>query len=336
MRALVALLALLTLVPAAASLPLAAVPAPAPPLALPPQGPDVPFALPPVATVVAFDHNSFSYEEGPHVATITVPSAAWNRVNLVFTGTPRGDPWDRLFSVGIAGFEVLRGTTPRTEFTVEREVTEYAALLPPGGQVPISVFLSTYVAVQQASVTLEFYDDPLGLVLAPHDAAIPAWHYRFQGGHGSAQRQVVDFGPTAPTAAIADIYLTGHGSEEFWFLGGYITAPQTKPRYFHLLVDGREVATVAALPYTYAFLGFAGADGTMGPQQQLIHTAAWWTAQQGLDLAGVHLGVGEIPAYRAVLRAEHLALLQGARTVELVQENGGGFWVSGVGFTLDY
>lgn len=330
MRAVALLLAVLTLAPVAASLPLA-MPAPAPPLALPPQGPDVPTVLPPVAVVTAFDHNTFSFEEGPHVATINVPGMEWNRVLLVFTGTPLGDPWDRLFSVGINGFEVLRGTTPRTEFTVERDVTEYAAMLPPGGTSSISVFLSTYVAAQQATVKLEFYNDYSALAVAPaHDAAIPAWHYRFQGGHGSTQRATVDFGTQVPTAAIADIYLTGHGPEEFWFLGS------TRVRYFHLRVDGTEVAQVAALPYTYAFLGFAGANGQMGPQQQLLHTAMWWTAQQGLDLAGAHLGVGEIPAYRAALRAEHLALLQGARSVELVQENGAGNWVSGLGFLLDY
>lgn len=335
MRLVALALALLAAVPVAGALPLA-FPAPLPPLALPQQGPEVPTVFGPVAVVTALDRSVFSYEEGPHAAIIDVPAMAWNRVILVFDSTPLGDPWDRLFSVGIGGFEVLHGTSPRAPFVVKRDISEYAALLPAGGQAQVTAFFSTYVAAQSATVKLEFYDDPTGALFPAHDAALPAWHYAGQGGHGSRVSRSMDFGTQAPSAAVVDIYLTGHGAEEFWFGSGYITAPQSRPRYFHLLVDGTEVARVVAMPYTYAFLGFAGGNGQAGPQEILIHQAMWWTAQQGLDLAGVHLGVGETPPYRAALAADVLPLLQGARSVELVQENGAGFWISGVGFLLDY
>jgi hypothetical protein len=330
MRAAPALLALLLLVVPAAALPLpAAVPGPAPPLALPPQGPDLPTGMP-MASVVAFEDERFSFEERWHTTTIAVPGA-WTRVVLEFTGTPEGDPWDRLFGVSLGGVEVLRGTTPRATFTVKKEVTEYAPLLPAGGVAEVGVILSTYVAVQKATVVFHFYDDISHVMVPSAEAVVGAWRWGHLHGNGAVRSAVVDFGPTAPSKAAVEIALTGHGGEEFWFQSGPALG---RARVFHLRVDGTEVATVVALPYTYAFLGFAGANGQMTSTHEAIHAAMWWTAQQGLDVAGVHAGVGEIPPYRAELRAEHLALLQGARTVELVQENGGSVWNNSVAFLL--
>jgi hypothetical protein len=71
-----------------------------------------------------------------------------------------------------------------------------------------------------------------------------------------------------------------------------------------------------------------------------VHGVAWWTAQQVADKLGVHNGTGEIPPYRAALDQADLALLQGARTVRVVQterrvlSGGGQNWPLSVGFLL--
>lgn len=331
MRALALLLAVLCLAPAVASLPLS-LPVP---IGLPPQGPDVPALTAPVAVVTTHDRVVFSFTEGGSALPLAVPSMPWNRVVLEFTGTPIGDPWDRLFSVSIGSVEVLRGTSPRTEFTVKSDITEYASLLRPGSLVPIHVLFSTYVGAQQATVRFAFYDDPTGLAMDRADNVLGALRWQYLGGNGDRRVAAVAFPVAAPSSAIVELTLTGHGNEEFWFGSFFLTQPQNLPRTFHIRVDGIEVAQVKALPYTYAFLGFAQGNGQMGPTQQLIHTAMWWTAQQGLDVAGVHAGVGQIPAYRAQVNPEHLALLQGARSVEVQQENGRGFWVTSLSFLLD-
>ncbi|MCA1813119.1 MAG: hypothetical protein LC624_04095, partial [Halobacteriales archaeon] len=58
--------------------------------------------------------------------------------------------------------------------------------------------------------------------------------------------------------------------------------------------------------------------------------------QQVADLAGVHTGVGQIPAYRITVLPTDLPLLSGgAHDVTLVGENGGGYWPSSVSFLLN-
>lgn len=46
----------------------------------------------------------------------------------------------------------------------------------------------------------------------------------------------------------------------------------------------------------------------------------WWTAQQGLDKAGVHANSGEIPPFRATIHPDELGLLTGVRDVKVSME----------------
>lgn len=304
-----------------------------PPRAVPyVEGPDVPTTAPADAVVTAIPDERWSFTAGDRTRAIEVPipppsatPSAWDRIELVYRSWPDGDPWDRTFSVKVDDLEVLRGTTPRTDFTIRKDITEYAALLPPGEQVTISAGLDSWVGALHASVKLEFFEDE------------PAVHPKTQlpvvgvrgalGGNGSnIQRQVV-FPDDAPSKAVVDVYLSGHapGGEFWWMQGG--------PPDFNIHADGTQIATLTAMPYVYALLGIEG-------ENDRLHPLMWWTAQKGMDQAGVHTGDGEIPPYRAELDAADLALLRGARTIKVVETGrqvlaAGEYWPISVQFLLD-
>ncbi|HEV8360783.1 MAG TPA: peptide-N4-asparagine amidase [Candidatus Thermoplasmatota archaeon] len=318
MRRVLALASLLLLLAAPLAAPLASL-APAP--ALPAVQPDVPAATDPIATVWAFEDEVYSGTAGIRTRAIAVPSD-WDRAVLVFRERPEGDPWDRLFAAFVGGVEVLRGTTPRTDMTVSKDVTEFRSLLPEGGVADLGIYTDTYVGAMVVSARVEFYrDEPTGALASPADSVVAPFTFRGVCADGQARTAQVQFPATPPSSAEVELYITGHGAAEFWYLNGLA------PRYFRVLVDGTEVATAVVMPYTYAFVGF---DGTLGA----THGPVWWTAQRAMDLAGVPDGVGEIPPYRATLIGDHLGLLAGARTISLVPSGGSCSWPTSVNFLL--
>ncbi|GEM_PF-3235277 len=300
--------------------------------ALPEEGPDVPAATAPVATVTVLDHEQFSYTAGYRGHNVSVPAGPWNRVVLVWEQKPVDDPWDRTFSASIGGVEVLRGTTPRAEFTVQKDVTRYASLLPAGGIAMVEGYADSWVgAGQLVTLTLQFYDDPSAAAVQP--AATHVFGIQRMAGMSIGSQtgpSAVDFGATAPSSASVEFIASGHGDQEDWFI-----YPESPPK-FTLLVDGTPVATAVAMPYTYAFFGVCSGPGCTGTStDQTVATAMWWTAQRGADLAGVHQGVGEIPAYRAVVAPGDLHLLQGAHNVTVLLDrdalgdaDGSGVWIT--------
>lgn len=289
--------------------------------------------------MTAFEDEVFSCTESTRHSTIAVPSA-YQRVVVEFSYESRTDPWDRLFGVTVGGAEVLRGTTPRTDFTVTKDITEFAAAMPAGGVADIGLAVGSYVGEVSASVRLHFYSaEPTAALVRP-----PAGHviapFALASLNGDGHRlaaEGVAFPAVAPAAASVEVTLSGHGSEEFWFGD---TSPET--RSFDVLVDGVVVTTATAMPYTYALLGFGNANANTAcvgpgtsPTGDAVHPLMWWTAQRALDAAGVHAGVGEIPPYRATLDSAALALLAGDRTVEVVQRGGGARWITSLTFLLD-
>jgi hypothetical protein len=282
--------------------------------------------------VAVLQDEAYSYDASYHGRTIGVPAVAWNRVVLVWTQHPVDDPWDRTFSASIGGVEVLRGTTPRTAFTIQKDVTEYASLLPPGGSALVEGYADSWVgAGQRVTLTLQFYDDPSAALVAPPAAHVfGVQRMAGMGIGGSGPAVPIDFGAAAPASATVEFTASGHGDQEDWFL--YPESPPT----FTLLVDGQPIASAVAMPYTYAFLGFCSGPGCTGtPADQQKASLMWWTAQQGADAAGVHTGVGEVPAYRATVAPQDLPLLAGAHTVQVVLAgdalgfaDGSGTWIT--------
>jgi hypothetical protein len=301
------------------------------------EGPDVP-ALTDPTVVVAIDDERWECQESARTNTIDVPSGGWDRIIVEVTITPEGDPWDRVFGVAIGGVEVLRGTTPRTEMTLTRDITAYRALLPSGGRAEVSLYVGTYVGAMRGSVRLFFHaDEPTAAGGAPYDAVHGIVQWDRLDGHGDTISAPADFGAGTPSRAVIELTLSGHGGEEFWYQSGL------RPRLFHVLVDSTEVATAVAMPYVYALLGFGNANANTpcvgpgtSPTGDLLHPVMWWSGQRAADAAGVHTGAGEIPAYRAEVEPAMLPLLQGERTVEVVQEAGGATWITSLSVALEY
>ncbi len=312
------------------------IPAHATPLAVPlVEGPDVPPVTVPSAVIRIFDGERYDGCKGKVVAAreVAIPAGAYDRAIVDFTAVPDGDPWDRLFRISIGGVDVLRGTTPRTSFHLRKDITEYLTLLPAGGSATVSLELGTYVGEQVGSVSIELYSDEptAALVRAPAREVVPVFDGASLTGNNKFVARDVTFAPTAPAKAIVDLTLTNHGDEEAQFVN----------RIFHVLIDGKEVATARAMPYVYAIAGTGGANANTacaGPGTSstgdAVHPVAWWTAQQAADVAGVHLGVGEIPPYRAELEAADLALLAGARRVQVVQQGGRAVWITSLALLL--
>ncbi len=306
----------------------------APATLLPHQaGPDVPPSTAPVATLTVFDQAPFFFGGKGSALERTVrkkvpAGKAWRRAILEFTDAPSDDePWDRVFSFSAGGVELIRGTTPRTTMTVKKDVTEYASLLRPGTNVSFTASVGTYVGSHKVTARIAFYDE--APQAAPFARAVPAFRtVGIEPVHEEASRHtargIARFGKTAPATAVLELTTTGHTQGgEFWYLppDGSVTPP-----VLHVRVDGTEVATAYAMPYVYALLGFTNGNHT-------LHPAMWWTAQQAMDTAGVHTGVGEIPSYRATLPASVAAALTGNRKVE-VSIDGKGVWITSVAFLL--
>jgi hypothetical protein len=232
------------------------------------------------------------------------------------------EPWDRRFGVAIDGVEVLRGTTPRTWFNLTKDITEYAALLRPGDIVPVSMHLGTWVnGYILASVRLDFYADEPTVALSglAFDTVHSAATWATMSGGARAGADII-FGDNAPASVVLQVTTSGHGQEgEFWWM----EAPPAVAN-FRVLVDGVDVGHVMAMPYVYALVGFSPSLVT----DTVVHPVMWWSAFRAADVAGVHAGVGEIPAYRAEVDTSQLALFTGSRHVEIVQDTGAGSWVT--------
>jgi hypothetical protein len=288
-------------------------------------GPDVPPASAPVATVVAIEDEVWHGTEGFRTHTMTVPAVPWSRVIMTYRQNPIGDPWDRLFQVTIAGVEVLRGTTPRSDFTIQKDMTRYATLLPPGARVDVAAATgeydeAPYVGYQHVWVTLDFYAEDASTPLVE-----PRWPFETSvyTSRGMCANTLIDVPVTFPAAPWSkgklEFFATNHGSEEAQF----------SSRHFDVLVDGQLLTTVYTFPYRYAFIGFYGGDTTE-------HPVMWWSVHHALDIAGVHTGPGEIPPYRLDLNADQLAKLHGAKTVEVRAGNVYNcIWITSLNFLLD-
>lgn len=323
-RTLLSVVALMLVAPLAVANPLHAQPV---------TGPDVPTVTEPVAVVTAFENEDYSWTEGVRTRQVTIPWWDWNRVVVELRVLPHPnhpDPWDRLAAVAVEDVELLRSTTPRTDMTLRKDVTEFAAAMPAGAKVNVSLTMGSYEGGTLTTVRLFFYDEPTSAaVRPPADHVVAPFKWAHLCGGGTIARTVA-FPDEAPEGAVLELTLSGHGNEELYLAGsrqGPFDAPELRP--FHVTVDGERVATTEAWPYAYAILGFYGETG------QVLHPLMWWTGQRALDAAGVHPGVGEVPPNRVTLPADVLPLLTGERTVEVTNGQGDCVWITSATFLLD-
>lgn len=318
-------------------LPLALAGPAGPTILAPQQGPTVPAASAPVATLLPFNNDTWSYAEGVRTHAVTIPGG-WSRVVLTFTDNAGTDPWDRLFGVGINGAEVLHGTTARAPMTVAKDVTSYAALFPAGSTANVTLHFGTWVGWQKLTVRLDFYDDATSAAVeGPHAATLAPFEFAGMCCDGSALDAQVAFPAATPSRAIVELTTSGHGEDgEFPYLAPLDATPHP-PTYptFHVLVDGQEIATVLPYPYTYALVGLGGSSTV----DVALEGAIWWTGQQAANDAGLHAtGTGVIPPYRGALPSDVLPLLTGARDVKVTESwnpNEGGYWPVSVTFHVD-
>ncbi len=306
--------------------------------------PDYPTATKADAIVTAFDRERFVFTEDVRFRTMVVPplpraapaGTLWDRVELVFDNVQPGDPFDRVFGVSVNGVELMRGTTPRTPFVMRRDVSKLSTLFKPGSTVTVGLMDGTYLGEQQPTVRFEFYDGEItGARQAKARRVVPIQSFKSLNGNLCRLLTRVNFGAGLPANAQIDLFLSGHSSEEFWYGPTVNANNEATPRVFHVLIDGKGVGKVVGMPYVYAL---AGLDGSTG---DTLHPILWWTLQNALDRIGLHTGVGEIPAYRIVVKPAMLYLLNGTHDVEIVQENGPddagiGRWITSVRAVMDY
>lgn len=283
-------------------------------------GPDVPRSPFPMASVTVFENEMWAWTAGERTHEFDVPSG-WSRVVMEYNQRPDGDPWDRLFVVLFDRVEVLRGTTPRTDFTIEKDMTRYASLLPQGGKARVTVDTSAWeIGPQYVTLKLHFYDDATSMLVEPAAAhAVSAYANRGMCRGTVITTPGVAFPESAATSGTMEFFATNHGNEEAQFFS----------RHFDVYVDGEILTRVYVFPYRYAWLGVYGGN-------DVAHPVMWWSAFRVLDVAGVHTGPGEIPPYRLQLDEDQLAMLAGARTVEVrAQGVYNCLWITSLAFLLE-
>ena len=221
----------------------------------------------------------------------------WSTATIAFGDVPVCDPWDRLFSVDVDGVEILRGTTPRTAFTVRYDVSPYARLL--SGVHTVTVHLANYWEAQYSDcgtasgdfvnqwhqVSVAFDVTPGAPPANAPSAFVAGWHLALLenpgGDPGCADANPDSIDAAAPvtipaggfTHATFYGYITSHNCEEQWFLNPLPTQTGTPlgtcapamvvacaRRKTHLLIDGHEAASWFPKPYTYAFQGEVGGE----------------------------------------------------------------------------
>lgn len=256
--------------------------------------------------------------------TVPIPPSGdgqWDRVILTFDSHPVGDPYDRLFVIMLEGTEVMRGTTPRTDFSVEKDLTEYLSLLTPGRNAHLRLKLSSWLGDGlTGGISLAFYDEDLTGHRHQYQHTAPVWARQTITAARGEIEGAVALPDVVPGSATMEIGFSAHGQEgEFWYLNGPTAPPQ-----FAVDVNGVEIGTILPPLWIYALIGLNTADGDQGP--------GFWAAQRVLDAAGVSHGWGVVPPLRMDIAEEFLPLLTGdavvtiRRTSAAVDTNGGGFF----------
>lgn len=204
-----------------------------------------------------------------HASQFTPPQSCvgdWSKVVLTLHGSVAGRQYDRLGWLKIGGVPVFKTSTPEPskdgiEWTVERDVTDYAPLLRTPQDVQMylgNTVNETYTGIFDVTVDLTFY------------ATSPSWPAaktaeqvqplaNVTGGQGDTHGTLTVKPNTE--RLVADVYATGSGGgcEEFWYTAAptksaddyWCKTDQGPWRELQVYVDGRLAGIATPYPHIY-------------------------------------------------------------------------------------
>ncbi|KAJ3313641.1 hypothetical protein HDV04_001651 [Boothiomyces sp. JEL0838] len=205
-----------------------------------------PITLPnkPKCSSVLLEHQfPFSYGK-PYVGNYTVPPScgkSWEQIVLTLNGSVSGRQFDRVGAIWIDGVEILRLTgaepsgTPITRWQVQKDITDYSALF--GGLNSVvfaydNVVDGTYTGIFNFTVSIDFYK---GKNRDAPDSVLPLSLSNSTYGWATLPTTnlttfVLPKLPPNLERAEVEIYVSGHGNDEFWYtnLPNALAQPQNQ------------------------------------------------------------------------------------------------------------
>lgn len=261
-------------------------------------------------------------------AAVDFPSGPFSKIEVLLSDRPDNDFYDRLFGVMVDGVELVRGTTPRADWSTTQDVTRYASLL--SGHRTATVNLLSYQGVgHRVSLQFVFHHGPAPAGVA--SSVVSPFSFTYLSptpDKGCPGGNTGDIDPSASpvisasapftrgagSSATLVLYLTAHNCDEFF----YTTVRPSPLRTVHLLIDGVEFTSFQPTPYVYALAGFSSKGQ---------NTLLWWNAaQKDRERLGIHDGSGVIPPYSITSPALN-SLPPGPHTLGIRIDNGSSFWV---------
>lgn len=235
----------------------------------------------PCSTLLLSHSFGFTYTLPPVTAPYSPPpclAAAGGRASAIslavleWRATCRGVQFDRIFGVWLGGVELLRSCTaePRPKgvvWSVSKDVTKYASLLAARNSSTLAVYLGNlvndqYTGVYHANVTLHLYfrhpPQPPQPGLGPADVIVPIsqslplnsgqW---FQINNNEDVESASLAVPANAYRAVLEVYLSYHGSDEFWYTYGNPFNGNGPFREVTVRIDGDVVGAVWPFPVIY-------------------------------------------------------------------------------------
>eukprot|EP00842_Homolaphlyctis_polyrhiza_P007103 jgi/Hompol1/982/HPOL_005476-RA len=191
---------------------------------------------------VELARHSFPFSYGhPFVGNFTPPThcgSEWSKVVLTFTASVSGRQFDRLGAVWIGGAEALHYTTaepsgsPVTTWSVQKDITSLSPILAKPQTVVVAldnVVDATYTGIFNVTVKADFYPvtrqncvpESVPNVVIPISASTDSY-----GWFTLPNRTLPDSGvgafvtsqlPTNAIKAEIEVFISGHGNDEFWY-----------------------------------------------------------------------------------------------------------------------
>ncbi|KAJ3273584.1 hypothetical protein HDV01_004351 [Terramyces sp. JEL0728] len=232
-----------------------------------------PITLPntPKCSSLLLEHQfPFSYGQ-PYVGNYTVPTecgSSWDKVVLSLNGSVSGRQFDRVGAIWIDGVEILRLTgaepsgTPITRWSVEKDITDYSSLF--GGLNSVvfaydNVVDGTYTGIFNFTVSIDFYkghNDQKPDIVLPLSLSNSSYGWASLPTANLTTFTLPKLPPNLVRAEV-EIYVSGHGSDEYTNLPNALAQPQNQLydggvyKEIDLFVNGKLVSFEPIPPTVY-------------------------------------------------------------------------------------